>query len=269
MPPKISICIAACNEESKIRPALTSAKACTWCDELLVFDSGSTDQTVAIAEELADRVEFHEWTSYAASKKKMTMAAKNHWVFILDADEEITPQLADEIAGLSDEVFANHPVITMPRRNYILGRHVLAWDSDHQNRLIDRDRVHWPERAVHDERKPTEGSELIIKQPMLHNACANDWRDYFEGERFNKRVDAMAQELFDRGKRVGFLQLWLRPPITFLKFFLLKRGFLQGTFGLLIAQKAAFSVQLKYARLWDLQERAKRSKVDGVDGEDG
>jgi (heptosyl)LPS beta-1,4-glucosyltransferase len=254
MPPPISVCIAACDEESKIRYALESARACSWCSELLVFDSGSRDRTVEIARELADRVEFHEWTSYAESKRRMTESARHDWVFILDADEEITPRLAQEIAALGDEQFAGHPVMTMPRRNYLLGRHVRAWDPDRQNRLIDRRRVHWPSRAVHDVRQPTEGTSLRLDGALLHNRHANDWGDYFDGPRYAHRTEALAREMYERGKRVGFWGLWLRPWATFLKFFVLKGGFTQGSFGLLVAQKSAISVQLKYARLWHLQQ---------------
>lgn len=259
MPP-ISICIAAFNEEGKIRHALESARACDWCSELLVFDSGSKDRTVEIARQWADRVEFHEWTSYAASKQRMTQAASHDWVFILDADEEITPELAREIGALTDEQLRLHPVITMPRRNFLLGRHVRAWDSDRQNRLIDRRRVRWPERAVHDVRLPTEGTELHLKSPLLHNRHADDWSDYFEGERYAGRTEALAREMYERGKRVGMLGLWLRPWATFFKFFLLKGGFTQGAFGVLVAQKAAFSVQLKYAKLWHLQAENRSSR---------
>ncbi|MBI1372655.1 MAG: glycosyltransferase [Phycisphaera sp.] len=255
MPPPITICIAARDEETKIRPALQSAKACSWCDELLVFDSGSTDRTVEIARAFTDRVEFHEWVSYSASKKNMTMAAKNDWVFILDADEQITPELAAEIAALPDDAFEAHPVFIMPRKNYVLGRHVRAWGPDHQNRLIDRTRVHWPERAVHDERLPTEGTVGRLRGALLHNAHVDEWSDYFEGERYAARTEVLAAEMYRQGKRTGPINLLLRPWITFIKFYFVKLGFLDGAFGVMIAQKAAFSVQLKYARLWHMQQR--------------
>jgi len=254
MTPPITIAVATDDKISTIADALKSARACAWCDELLVFDSGSTDGTADVARELADRVEFHEWTTYADSKRRMCEAAKNDWVFILDADEQITPELDAEIAALPDAAFAAHPVMTMPRRNYLLGRHVKAWDPDRQNRLFDRTRVNWPDRSVHDERKPTEGSERALSGAILHNPAVDDWTDYFDGPRYADRIDKLAREMYAAGKRVGFMGLWHRPYIAFVKYFVLKGGFLQGTFGLLIAQKAAVSTQLKYARLWHLQQ---------------
>lgn len=261
MAPPISICIAACNEQAKIQPALESARACPWCSELLVFDSGSTDRTVEIARSIADRVEFHEWTTYADSKRRMTEAAANDWVFILDADEQITPELAGEIAGLTDESFDRHPLMTMPRRNYLLGRHVRAWDPDRQNRLFHRGRVDWPDRAVHDERVLREGTALALHHPLLHNPMVDDFRDYFDGPRYARRVEALAGELYQAGRRAGWFDLAFRPVAAFLKFYVAKGGFLQGSFGLVIAQKAAVSVQLKYARLWHMQ-RAGRNIAD-------
>ncbi len=261
MAPPISICIAARDEQDKIRAALESARACRWCDELVVFDSGSTDQTVPIATQLADRVVHHTWTNYADSKRRMTEAAANDWVFILDADEQITPQLAAEIESLGEDAYAANAVMTMPRRNYLLGRHVRAWDPDRQNRLFDRRRVHWPDRAVHDERKPIAGGTRALAGPLLHNATVDDFRDYFDGPRYAARTDALAREMYNAGRRVAYLDLLLRPAIAFCKYYLLKGGFLQGTFGLLIAQKASLSVQLKYARLWHLQQQAGRGEA--------
>ena len=259
MAPSISICIAACNEAGKIEHALRSARACAWCSELLVFDSGSTDQTVEVARAIADRVEHHVWTTYSDSKRRMCEAAAFDWVFILDADEQITPELAAEIAELDDAHFQRHPVMTMPRRNFVMGRHVRAWDPDRQTRLIDRTRVHWPERAVHDARMPTEGSPRRLTGALLHNAVVDEFADYFDGPRYAARTEALAQELFDRGVRVGLVGLLFRPMFAFLKYYLLKGGIFQGSFGLLIAQKASCSTQLKYARLWYLQQQAAKS----------
>jgi len=254
MPPAITVCILACDEESKIGHALASARACDWVREILVFDSGSSDRTVAIAREQADRVEHHDWVDFTSNRRALVEAATHDWVFVLDADEEISPELAAEIAALKDAAFDAHPLFTMPRRNYLLGRHVKAWDPDRIDRLFHRARVDWPRRSVHDTRIPKDGSPHALKQPILHNRHANDFGDYFDGPRYAARAEALAREMYDAGRRVSYLGLCLRPCVAFIKMFLLKGGFTQGTFGLAIAQKAAFSVQLKYARLWHLQQ---------------
>jgi (heptosyl)LPS beta-1,4-glucosyltransferase len=256
--PRVTVCILACNESAKIAHALESAKAAPWCDELLVFDSGSTDGTQEIARRYTDRVVHEKWVDFTTNRRKIVAAARNDWVFVLDADEEISPQLAAEIAALSDADLRAHPIFTMPRRNYLLGHHVRAWDPDRIDRLFDRRRVRWPERSIHDTRFPAEGAVAPLRSAVLHNRHVVNWGDYFDGERYEKRTDALAREMYSQGKRVGPVGLWLRPWGAFVKFFFIKRGFLDGTLGLLVAQKAAFSVQLKYARLWQLQQESKR-----------
>lgn len=265
MAPPISVCVLAYNEQEKIAHALRSARQCAWVDQIIVFDSGSTDDTCAIARELADRVEHRDWVDFTTNRRAIVDAAANDWVFILDADEEISPELAAEIGRLDEAVFERHPVLTMPRRNYLLGRHVRAWDPDRLDRLFDRRRVGWPQRSVHDTREPTEGAGRpgALHGPILHNRHADDFGDYFDGVRYAARTDALAREMHAAGRRVGWLGLCLRPLATFAKFYLLKGGWTQGSFGLLVAQKAAFSTQLKYARLWHLQAGARAGGQGG------
>ncbi|MFA7238075.1 MAG: glycosyltransferase family 2 protein [Phycisphaeraceae bacterium] len=258
MPPPITFCILAHNEARRIADAIGSARACPWCSQILVFDSGSTDDTVALATSLADRVEHHPWIDFTTNRRRIVEAADHDWVFILDADEIVSDALRDEIAALPDAAFTQNSIFTMPRKNFLLGRHVRAWDPDRIDRLFDRRRVTWPHASVHDRRTPTSGVAgglvAALRHAILHKPRDNDWSDYFDGPRYAARTDALALEMFNRGKRVSTLGLLLRPPLTVFKYFILKRGFLQGGFGLLVAQKAAVSVQLKYARLWHLQQ---------------
>lgn len=251
---KISVCILAHNEEDKIAYALESARACSWCDEIIVFDSGSTDATQAIAELTADKVEYHAWIDFSTNRRMIVEVAKNDWVFLLDADEEISVGLRNEIAKLAEAEYVKHPIFTMPRRNFLFGRHVKAWDPDRIDRLFDRTRVKWPDRAVHDTRHPTKGTIGKLQHHILHRRHIDDWGDYFEGERFDKRTDALAMELYEAGKRASWADLWLRAPLTFLKFWLFKGGIWQGTFGMLVARKTAMSVHLKYTRLWHIEQ---------------
>ncbi|HEX7009596.1 MAG TPA: glycosyltransferase family 2 protein, partial [Phycisphaeraceae bacterium] len=140
----MTVCVLACNEAEKIEHALRSARACLWVKEIVVFDSGSSDATIEIARRHADRVEHHAWVDFSTNRQKIVAAASHDWVFILDADEEISPELSAEVGGLSGgtaDAFERHPILTMPRRNYLLGRHVRAWDPDRIDRLFDRRRV--------------------------------------------------------------------------------------------------------------------------------
>lgn len=245
----------ACNEEGKIAHALQSIQASGLADELLIFDSGSTDQTIEIARRHTDRVEHRPWVDFTTNRKLLVQAAAHDWVLVLDADEELSPELAKEIDALPDQAFVDHPIFTMPRRNYMLGRHVKAWDPDRIARLFDRRRIAWPERSVHDRPSPLSGTVAALNGAIEHNRHANDFTDYFDGPRYASRIDALAREMYDQGRRVGWAGLMFRPLGAFAKFYLFKGGFLQGSFGLILAQKAAVATQLKYTRLWDLQRR--------------
>ncbi len=253
----ISVCILAYNAADHLAQALQSAKKWDWCREILVFDSGSTDDTVAIAEHYADRVEHHDWVDFGTNRQKIVAAAAHDWVFVLDSDEQITDALGREIADLSDAILQSHAVMSMPRRNYIFRQHVRAYDPDRVQRLFDRRRIDWQMDVVHDTIQPQQGQVLPLKGALLHKAQSDVFSDFFDGKRYADRTEALAQQMYDRGRRVTYLDLLLRPALMFWKYYLLKGGILQGSFGLNIAWKAAFSNHLKYARLWHLQQKKK------------
>jgi hypothetical protein len=137
----------------------------------------------------------------------------------------------------------------------VLGRAVRAWWPDWQSRLIHRQRVTWPEESLHEARVPSSPDRVMRLSGHLEHKRVGpaEFSDYFSGKRLDARLMMVAREMHARGKRVGWLGMWLRPWLAFWKFFLFKRGFLDGSFGLLIAQKAYVSTQLKYAALWSLQ----------------
>lgn len=266
MPQPISVCILAVNEAEHIARAMESARQWDWCGEILVFDSGSTDRTVEIARRYADRVEHHDWVDFGTNRRMIVEAAANDWVFILDADEQITDELGREIQALDDSAWRKHAVMSMPRRNYMFRTHILAYDPDRVQRLFDRRRINWQMDVVHDTIQPREGSVKALRGAMLHKAQSDSFADFFDGARYTRRTEALARQMYERGQRAGYLDLFLRPSLMFWKYYLLKGGFLQGGLGVNIAWKAAFSNHLKYARLWHLQQREK-SKPDESDAE--
>jgi glycosyltransferase involved in cell wall biosynthesis len=226
----------------------------------MVCDTGSSDATVEIAVKMADRIEHQEWIDFTTNKRIMTEQALNNWVFVLDADEQISRELRNEINSLTASDFQRFSVMMMPRKNYLLGRHVRAWDPDWQTRLFDRTRTAWLPLTIHEKPVPLKGEVKRLNGQLLHNVETNDWLDYFAGPRYEARTDTLAREMFRQGARAGYLKLLLFPFLTFWKFYLRNLGFLQGKFGVLIAQKAAFGIQLKYARLWHLLEQEKQAK---------
>ena len=204
------------------------------------------------------------WRGYAGQKRFAASLGRNDWVLILDADEECSPELAARLQALTDDEAAGHDVYSVPRRNYIFGRHARCWDPDWQSRVIHRDRVHWPEEVLHESRQASDPSRhgRLPGAYILHKRVSQrGWADYFSGSRLDARLLPVARQAYDRGKRCSWWTVLLRPWGAFLKLYILKGGWRDGTFGLLIAQKTALTTQLKYAALWAVQH--------GLAGEEG
>ena len=254
---KISVTICCMNNADTIAAACESA---SWADEVIVVDSGSTDGTQEIAKKYTDKVVDQPWLGFTEQYKYAATLAKNDWVFQLDSDEEISPKLIQELQSLTEEQLKSIDVAYMPRRNYIMGHYVRAWSSDKESRLIHRDRTKWRDEVLHITRLPSDPSRVMYFKGWLEHKRVSEahFSDYFSGSRLDSRLMKVAEQMYSRGKRAGWTDLLFRPYIAFLKFYVFKRGFLDGSFGLLIAQKASVSVQLKYAALWAVQQKKKQ-----------
>ncbi|MCC7146152.1 MAG: glycosyltransferase family 2 protein [Phycisphaeraceae bacterium] len=252
--PAFSVVICGANCADTLPAACQSAQ---WADELVFVDSGSTDQTPQIARRYAHQYVVEPWRGYTGQKKFAADLARNDWVLVLDADEECSPELAKELQALSQAELDRHDVFLVRRRNYIFGRHVRAWDPDWQSRVIHRRRCHWPQEALHDARLPSDPSRQARLTGRLNHKrhSSAGFSDYFSGRRLDGRLLDVARQMHARGKRCHWWDLAFRPALTFLKFYILKRGFLDGLFGLALAQKSALTTQLKYAALWTIQNR--------------
>jgi (heptosyl)LPS beta-1,4-glucosyltransferase len=253
--PSLSIIICCADAEVTLGPACESAR---WADELIVVDSGSVDRTPEIAREHADRYVVEPWRGYGGQKKFAAELAKNDWIFFLDGDEECSPQLAEEWKRFTEAQLEALDLLMVPRKNYILGRYVRGWWPDRLTRIFHRGRVTWDDEVLHDTREASDPSRVRNLSGWIEHKRISDagFSDYFSGKRMDERLLMVAQQMHDRGKRARVWDLVFRPYLAFIKFYILKRGFLDGTFGLLIAQKAAVSTQLKYAALWSIQNDA-------------
>lgn len=250
--PRISVVICCQNAEDTLQAACESAG---FADELVIVDSGSTDRTPEIAQRFADRFEHEPWRGYSAQKAYAATLAHHDWVFILDSDEEISPDLAAAIQQLDDVQLDAVDVCYCKRRHYVMDRWVRAWSPDWQSRLIHRERASWSDDALHENRLPSDRSRVMRLSGWIEHKRVSQagFEDYFSGQRMDERLLMVARQMHARGKRCRTIDLVFRPWAAFVKSYLLKRGFLDGTFGLLIAQKAAVSTQLKYAALWAVQ----------------
>jgi glycosyltransferase involved in cell wall biosynthesis len=243
---KLSVTIITLNEAANIDDALRSV---AWADELIVVDSMSTDGTAAIARRHTDRVVTREWPGYVAQKNFAASLASHDWIFSLDADERVTPALADEIRA----TLAGHPRhagYQMPRVTWHLGRWIRTtdWYPDYQLRLYDRRVAEWVGRYVH-ESVAVRGSVGRLRSELRHLAY-RDVADHLETiERYTNHA---ARQMHERGQRATLVGLAIHPPLAFFRNYLLRRGILDGVPGLIVSAMNAYYVLLKFAKLWEI-----------------
>jgi glycosyltransferase involved in cell wall biosynthesis len=247
---QISATLITNNEEVNIEEALQSL---AWADEIVVVDSGSTDATVEICRRYTDRIFKRAWTGFVDQKNYAVERASHDWIISLDADERISPELAREIeqlrlAGL------RHAGYRIPRVAFFMGRWIRHgdWYPDHQLRFFDRRRGRWQGGRVH-ESVQVEGRPGNLRGEIQHYTYRS-LSDYLR--RLETYSALAAQDYRQRGKKASLPKLVGNPCLTFLKAYLLKRGFLDGAPGLMVAIMGAVSVFFKYAKLHELQRNS-------------
>lgn len=251
----VTVVIAAKNEARHIRACVESAAS--WAGEVLVVESGSTDDTAHIAAEAGATVFTHPFRTIGAQRNAAVERAVYDWVLVVDADERVTPELAAAVARV---VAASAPgeraapdAYRVPRRNFFLGREIRhgGWERDRPVRLFRR-HLRYDERPVH-EHVVTTAAPATLDAPLLHYTY-DSLDQYFEKlERYSRW---WAEQSFAKGRRASPLAILLRPPARFVTMYVLRLGFLDGVHGLVLAMLAATSVAAKYARLWGIERTA-------------
>ncbi len=234
------------NEEENLPACLDSV---AFADEVLVVDSFSSDATVAIAKERGARVLQHEYGYSALQKNWAIPQASHEWILLVDADERVTAGLREEILALLRTAPA-HDGYWIRRANYFLGRHIRhgGWESDRVIRLFRRDVSRYRERRVHAE------IDLPGPLPTLRHALEHHTFRSFDQYWHKLRCYSEwgAAQLHAEGRRTGPLQIFGAPAARFIKMYLLRLGFLEGVHGLVLSMLNAFTVYMKYARLWEM-----------------
>lgn len=244
--PKVSVTVITLNEAANLAAALESVR---WADEIVVVDSGSTDDTVAIARRYTDRVIETGWPGYVAQKNFAAAQATYDWIFSLDADERVSEPLAAELRA----VLAHDPVpagYRVPRVTFHLGRWIRTtdWYPDAQLRLYDRRRARWTGRLVH-ESVSADGEVGQLRAELQHYA----YRDIAHHLRTMDRYTTLAaRQMFEDGRRASWPDLLVHPAAAFLRNYLLRGGVTDGVPGLVISLMNSVYVGLKYAKLWEL-----------------
>jgi glycosyltransferase involved in cell wall biosynthesis len=248
--PKVSVTIITLNEAEHIAAAIDSV---AWADEVIVVDAGSTDDTVAIARARHAQVVVRDWPGYVEQKNYAASIAASDWIFSLDADERATPALAAEIRERL-ETTPDVRAYRIPRVTFHLGRWFRTTDfyPDYQTRLYDRRSGVWRGKYVHESVGST-GPVGRLRNDIEHYSF-RDLRDQID--RVNRYTTLASREMYEAGRRSGPLRLLVHPPAAFLRNYILRRGFLDGSAGLTLSLVNSYSVFLKFAKLWELQRRS-------------
>ena len=253
----ISACVITLNEADRIEDCLESL---SWCDDILVVDSHSTDATRKLSEEHGARVIERDWPGHVAQKEFAVREARHDWVLCIDADERISAELRDEIEALRKRDLAEHAGWQMPRLSSYLGHWIRhgSWHPDRKLRLFDRRRGHWTGRDPHD-RVEVEGSVGRFSGKLLHHPYRS-FADHLAT--IDRYTTTMAQGLRAADRRARLADIVLRPPWRFFRFYVIEPGFLDGWRGFVLATLAAHYVRLKYTKLWLLDHSSEIALPD-------
>lgn len=250
----VTTVVLARNEEARIGDCLRSVRR---LGETLVVDTGSTDRTVEIAEERGARVVRTEWTGFVPARRLGMEEARTPWILMLDADERLTDELRAEIADVVETADAETDGFLIPRRTRFLGREMRhgGWSPDHQLRLFRKGRATYEDRGVHEFAR-VKGRVKKLTHAIVHLG-EETWEGYVE--KMNRYTTLQARDKAGATRAEAALQLLLRPPMTFLSAYLLRRGFLDGRPGFLLAVGSAFSQALRWIKVWERAMEAGRA----------
>jgi glycosyltransferase involved in cell wall biosynthesis len=255
---RLSVCLIAQNEQENLPRVLRSVQGIA--DEIIVVDGGSTDRTLEIAREHGVRLFVRPFTNHADQKNYAASLASQDWIFLLDADEELSNELKESVRQWK----TNEPqcvVYEMPRLTWYLGawiRHS-RWYPDWQRRIYRRDQARF-DGAIHSALR-YDGKIGRLRGNLLHYTI----RTFAEHEaKVDKYTSAIAREMFDQGKRSWRAAMWFAAPWSWVHHFLLGAGLLDGYRGLLIANMAARGVRLKFQKLGQLVEAEKQAQNRGA-----
>lgn len=248
----VSVFIIACNEADRIGVTINSVRG--WADEIIVIDSGSTDSTVEVAQSLGARVLFNAWAGYGLQKRFGEDQCKNRWLLNLDADEEITPPLRDEIQQLFAQGEPQLAGFILRIRDMLPGEKALSAHA-HTNfvlRLYNREKARFSDSPVHDSVIVHEGDTQILAQPVLHRSFRNLAHAI---DKMNSYTSAQAQHLGKRGIRMPMLRLLTEFPVAFFKDYILRGYIWRGRRGFINAVTYAYTRFIRIAKYMELEDK--------------
>ena len=245
----LSAVVITLNAAAQLRPCLESL---AFAQEIIVVDSGSHDGTVELAQAMGARVVHKEWLGFGRQKQFAVAQAANDWVLCLDADERVSAELR---AAIQSALTApDRKAYEMPRRNRFMGRWLRYGEGypDFNLRLFHRAHARWSDDDIH-EHVLTATAVGRLDGDLLHES-ETSLHDYVAKQ--NRYTSLQAERLFKAGKRASPMRLWVNPLVRFIKFYFLRRGFLDGVPGFVHIVIGCHNSFLKYAKLRQLCQLA-------------
>ncbi|MBI3913832.1 MAG: glycosyltransferase family 2 protein [Chloroflexi bacterium] len=252
----MSVVVLTRDEQKHLRACLASVRE--FADELLVLDSGSTDGTVEIAQEMDARVELRAFDNYPAQRNAAIDLARGDWIFFIDADERATPALAAELQSLTSNLQSPLVGYWIPRRNIIFGKEIryTGWSPDYQPRVLKKGFGHFDlTRHVH-ELLVWDGKAGYLREPLIHY-------NYESLAQFRAKQIAYtryeAQVWFNEGKRARARGFVGQPVREFFRRYVLLQGWRDGAHGLLLSVLMAYYAFVRQRMLWGIENTIDRS----------
>jgi len=250
----LSVIIITKNEAHIIGDTLQSLQGIS--KDIIIVDSGSTDNTIAICKKFNVTIIETTWDGYGANKNKGIAAAKNDWILSLDADEIVDQTLKKEIIDL-------HPhdeftVYKLQYQNFFCEKRIRfgVWASDYHIRLFNRTQVRWNIAEVHEALTlPSNANILLLKGNVMHYTVTSI-SDYTSKMIAYAKLSAKKYHM--QGKKAGFLKLYISPHFNFFKHYFIRLGFLDGWEGFLICKTFSWYTYLKYIFLKEIINKSKR-----------
>jgi glycosyltransferase involved in cell wall biosynthesis len=245
----ISVVIVCKNEAGVIEQVLDSARR--FSDNIVVYDSGSTDGTLDILRRRG--VQLHEgpWMGYGKTKQHAVQLAQHDWILSIDADEVPDALLQQALNSL--QLQDARTVYKIRFKNFLGAKHLKwgEWGGDDHIRLFNRTVVNWNEAKVHESLVIPPGVQVQKLSGSIEHHTMKDLTEY--SQKMVRYALLNAEKYAEQGKRANWVKLYISPRFTFFKHYLLQLGFLDGWEGLVAARMTAFYTFLKYARLREIK----------------
>jgi len=255
---KLSVCIICKNEQKNIERCL---KSVAWADEVVILDSGSSDDTLAIARRYTDKIYCRDdWEGFGVQRQRAQALASNDWILAVDCDEEVSSQLAQEIAGALSEA-DEHTVFMLNRLTNFCGQFIYhsGWHPDFVHRIYNKKHYGYNSKTVHEAVSCGGARKVKLRHTLAHYQFDDL---YLYTNKRNSYAETGATEKLSMGKKSSLSKAVTSSLFAFIRHYFLKRGFLDGKIGFIIAVIQMQYTFNKYVFLLNKQASKSKGKIE-------